>query len=265
MFVLCTANANLAANLREICVILWVKCLQDGSIMFERCFPDSLQLSKSTLVIWIFLSIVFLLCHLLGIYYVLINGRTANLFFTLFAPLFQVWLDVSRSGKDSHPLLAWVLCSFKPYVVLVALDPRSMLICATELKWYLDKCILALFHPCFKPPSEPSPLQMELNGPTNPLEQPPGNKSNFIHSPKCSWKWSKDFIKIWVNCDLGRFLTQTHVYVALMFLSGPAFLCGARCQLRAHCVGRRLGSVVRSRTVITKRQSWISPSSYSPF
>lgn len=102
LFVLCTADANLAANLREICAILSVKCLKDGAMILEMVF--SLHLSKSTLVIWIFLSIIFLPCQLLSIYYTFINGSAANLyFFALFRLLFQVWIDVSRSGKDSYP------------------------------------------------------------------------------------------------------------------------------------------------------------------
>jgi len=138
-----------------------------------------------------------------------------SLFFTLFRPLFQVWLDVRISGKDSRPQLAQVLCSFEPAVVPVALDLKSVLICTAELKWYLNNCILALFHPCSITPSKPSSLQMELNGPTNPLERPPGNISSFICRSKCSWKRSKDFIKICIYCDLGRFPMQTGVYMAL--------------------------------------------------
>lgn len=136
---------------------------------------------------------------------------------------------------------------------------------ADLLKWYLINCILALFHPWSKPPSKPALLQMELNGLRSLLEQPPGNTSNLICRQKCSWKWSKDFIKIWVNCDLGEFLTQHVLSSVMVFLPGPDFICGVRYQLCAHHVRRPLERTVRSWSVITKWQPWIPQLYYSSF
>lgn len=170
-------------NLREIPAI---SCLQDSAlmlVMFFSLFTSAYKHFSYLDISEYCFSPLSLTGHLLHIH----KWKCSEyLFFTLFRPLFQVRLDVGRSGKDSRPRLAQVLCSFKLAVAPVALDPRSVLTCATEVKWYLNSCVLALLHLCSKPPSEPSPLQVELHGPTNPLEQPPGNMSNFTCRPKGS-------------------------------------------------------------------------------